>query len=75
MNPRAAGFGPPSVASGSAILASNSSLVGSDVVHSGTEVIDTALKILQGPPAPKKTTLGSRLFTPENVEKGGVALQ
>jgi ribose transport system substrate-binding protein len=41
----------------------------------GAEAIDTALKILQGQPAPKKITLGSRLFTPENVEKGGEVLQ
>lgn len=41
----------------------------------GAEAIDTALKILQGQPAPKKITLGSRLFTPENIDKGGEALQ
>jgi len=41
----------------------------------GAEAIDMALKILQGQPAPKKITLGSRLFTPENIEKGGEALQ
>ena len=41
----------------------------------GGEAIDTALKILQGQPAPKKITLGSRLFTPENIDKGGEALQ
>lgn len=41
----------------------------------GAEAIDTALKILQGQPAPKKITLGSRLFTPENIDKGGEELQ
>jgi ribose transport system substrate-binding protein len=37
----------------------------------GAEAIDTALKILKGEKVPKKITLGSRIFTKENVEKGG----
>jgi ribose transport system substrate-binding protein len=33
--------------------------------------IDTALEVLQGHSAPKTITLGTRLFTPDNVERGG----
>jgi ribose transport system substrate-binding protein len=40
----------------------------------GREAIETALKILAGQTAPKKITLGSRLFTQENVDQGGEAL-
>jgi ribose transport system substrate-binding protein len=40
----------------------------------GAEAIETALKILQGEPVPKEITLGSRLFTKENVAQGGQAL-
>ncbi len=35
------------------------------------EAIDIALKILNGEEVPKEITLGSRLFTTENVEAGG----
>jgi len=35
------------------------------------EAIDTALKILKGEKPPKNIVLGSRAFTPENVDKGG----
>lgn len=41
----------------------------------GTEAIDTALKILAGKTVDKKITLGSRVFTKENVAAGGEALQ
>jgi len=37
----------------------------------GAEAIDVALKILSGEEVPKEITLGSRLFTKENVEAGG----
>jgi len=37
----------------------------------GAEAIDVALKILAGETVPKKTVLGSRIFTKENVEAGG----
>jgi ribose transport system substrate-binding protein len=37
----------------------------------GTEAIETALKILGGQTVPKEITLGSRLFTKDNVERGG----
>lgn len=37
----------------------------------GREAIDTALKLLKGESVPKQITLGSRLFTKENVAKGG----
>ena len=35
------------------------------------EAIDLALKIVAGEKPPKKITLGTRLFTKENVDKGG----
>jgi ribose transport system substrate-binding protein len=41
----------------------------------GAEAIETALKILKGEAPPKKITLGSRLFTRDNVDKGGEPLQ
>lgn len=37
----------------------------------GAEAIETALKILSGQPVPKEITLGSRLFTKDNVARGG----
>jgi ribose transport system substrate-binding protein len=37
----------------------------------GKEAIDVALRIFQGEKVPKEITLGSRLFTKENVDKGG----
>ncbi len=37
----------------------------------GAEAIDAALKILRGESVPKEITLGSRVFTKENVEAGG----
>lgn len=37
----------------------------------GAEAIDAALKILRGESVPKEITLGSRVFTAENVEVGG----
>jgi len=40
----------------------------------GAEAIDTALKILKGEDVPKSITLGTRIFTQENVEQGGRAL-
>lgn len=40
----------------------------------GAEAIDTAIKILQGGKVEKNITLGTRVFTKENVAKGGEAL-
>lgn len=37
----------------------------------GKEAIDMALKILAGEQVPKTITLGTRLFTPDNVKSGG----
>lgn len=37
----------------------------------GAEAIDAALNILRGESVPKEITLGSRVFTAENVEVGG----
>lgn len=37
----------------------------------GAEAIDMALKILQGETVPKEITLGSRVFTKDNVDTGG----
>jgi ribose transport system substrate-binding protein len=37
----------------------------------GKEAIETALQILKGEKVPKEITLRSRVFTPENIEKGG----
>jgi ribose transport system substrate-binding protein len=37
----------------------------------GKEAIETALRILKGEKVPKEITLRSRVFTPENVKKGG----
>jgi ribose transport system substrate-binding protein len=41
----------------------------------GAEAIDLAVKILAGGKAPKKVTLGTRLYTKENVDKGGEAIE
>jgi ribose transport system substrate-binding protein len=40
----------------------------------GAEAIDTALKILKGEKVEKNVTLGTRIFTKDNVAKGGEAL-
>jgi ribose transport system substrate-binding protein len=40
----------------------------------GAEAIDTALKILKHEKVPKEITLGSRIFTKDNVDKGGEAI-
>jgi ribose transport system substrate-binding protein len=40
----------------------------------GEEAIELAVKILNGEQAPKNVTLGTRIFTKENVEAGGKAL-
>ncbi len=37
----------------------------------GKEAIDMALKIFKGEKVPKNVTLGTRIFTKENVDKGG----
>lgn len=37
----------------------------------GREAVDTALRILRGEKAAKEITLRSRVFTPENINKGG----
>lgn len=41
----------------------------------GAEAITLAVDILNGKSAPKKMTLGTRLFTKENVEQGGREIQ
>jgi len=40
----------------------------------GAEAIDTALKILHGEEVPKRITLGTRIFTAENIARGGEAI-
>ncbi len=40
----------------------------------GEEAIDVALRILKGESAEKNITLGTRVFTKENVEQGGEEL-
>lgn len=40
----------------------------------GAEAIDIALKILKGEKVPKNITLGTKIFTKENVDKGGEPL-
>jgi ribose transport system substrate-binding protein len=40
----------------------------------GKEAIEVALKILKGEQVPKNITLGTRIFTKENVDKGGEPL-
>jgi ribose transport system substrate-binding protein len=37
----------------------------------GREAVESALKILAGESVPKEVTLGSRVFTPENLARGG----
>jgi ribose transport system substrate-binding protein len=37
----------------------------------GAEAVELAVKLLAGQPAPKRITLGTRLFTKANVERGG----
>jgi ribose transport system substrate-binding protein len=39
--------------------------------NGGAEAIDVALKIFAGEQVPHEITLGSRVFTKENVDKGG----
>lgn len=41
----------------------------------GAEAIDIALKILAGEQVPHEITLGSRVFTAENVDSGGEAIE
>lgn len=41
----------------------------------GDVAIDMALKILKGEKVPKNITLGTRIFTPENVDRGGDPIQ
>jgi len=41
----------------------------------GKEAIDTALKLLAGQEVPKKITLDSKIYTPENVDQGGEHLK
>jgi ribose transport system substrate-binding protein len=41
----------------------------------GAEAVDTALKILKGEKVDKEITLGTKLFTKDNVEKGGEELK
>jgi ribose transport system substrate-binding protein len=41
----------------------------------GAEAVDTALKILAGEKVEKEITLGSRVFTAENVKTGGEVLE
>jgi ribose transport system substrate-binding protein len=40
----------------------------------GKEAVDIGMKILQGEQVPKWITLGTRLFTKENVDKGGMEI-
>jgi ribose transport system substrate-binding protein len=40
----------------------------------GEEAIETALKILKGEQVPKNITLGTRIYTKENVDRGGEPL-
>jgi ribose transport system substrate-binding protein len=40
----------------------------------GAEAIDMALKVLAGETVPRHITLGSRIFTAENVESGGAPI-
>ena len=41
----------------------------------GSEAIAVALDILNGVEVPKHITLGTRLFTPENVDRGGEPIE
>jgi ribose transport system substrate-binding protein len=40
----------------------------------GRQAVETAVAILSGEKVPKTVTLGTRLFTKENVESGGVEI-
>ena len=40
----------------------------------GAEAIDMALAILRGEAVPKRSVLGTRLFTRDNVDQGGQAI-
>lgn len=46
-----------------------------DYPTGGQEAIETALKILNGEKVEKEILLGTRLYTPENVEAGGEAIK
>ena len=41
----------------------------------GAEAIETALAILGGRQVPKQIVLGTRLFTMDNVDRGGEAIR
>ena len=41
----------------------------------GPEAIETALKILGGQEVPKKTSLGTKVFTKDNVDQGGEVIE
>ena len=41
----------------------------------GAEAVELSLKLLAGEKAPKKVTLGTRLYAKENVERGGQAIE
>jgi len=41
----------------------------------GQEAIDTAMQILNGATVEKQIVLGSRSFTPDNVDQGGAAVK
>jgi ribose transport system substrate-binding protein len=41
----------------------------------GAEAIELAMSIFAGKPAPKKVTLGTRLYTKENADQGGQAIE
>ncbi len=41
----------------------------------GAEAIDIAQKVLAGQPVPKSILLSSRVFTADNVERGGEPLE
>jgi ribose transport system substrate-binding protein len=40
----------------------------------GKEAIESAVRIFAGSPVPKEETLGSRVFTRDNVDRGGDSL-
>jgi ribose transport system substrate-binding protein len=41
----------------------------------GSQAIDTALSLLHHQQAPKKIVLGTRIFTKDNVDRGGEEIQ
>jgi ribose transport system substrate-binding protein len=41
----------------------------------GAEAIDMALRILAGEEVPKRITLGTRIYTRENIARGGEAIE